>query len=738
MMSRPLAVSLKAKLSTGFLAVTLCCAAVAGALVDHNVSKTTLATFEERLSYETTMLSQMTATALFGPIDPTDTSLDESVHALGRAVRTELSILASDGSVVADSDATDLRAIGSQANAPEIVAARATGAGTSIRDGRMYVARAIARDAMILGFARSSVPMTEVTGYVLAVRRRMAWGSAIALVVAFVLGLLFSSRLVRPLRALSDGARRVGAGDFERAIEVRTNDEIGTLASAFNDMMRNLRQTVAKLDRRNRDMRIVLDNVTQGLLTVDRSGVVSAEKSTMVERWFGPIPPGTRFVDCVGRGDPHAAQCFAMQWEQLLDGMLPLDLVLDQLPRRLTRDGRLFELSFTPIFEGGDSDRLDQLLVVIADVTARVAAERAEAEQREVASILERATRDKSGVLDFLLDAETLVRGLSSEARPSLADTRRALHTLKGNCAIFGLQRIAVMCHQIESRMEESGGDLVAGDVGALREAWSATAGRLSALLGNASQVVIDDDDYRAVLRAIVSGTERGEVARMVREWRMDRLSGRLERFGEQARALGQRLDKRIDVEVSACSLRLPREAWSSFWAGFVHVVRNAVDHGIEPEEDRIRAGKSGVGHIRLSATRTNREVVIEIADDGRGIDWPKISARAVAMGLPAHSEDDRITALFTDGVSSKDTVTELSGRGVGLGALRAACSELGGSVTVASETGRGTALRFRVPLVESSPPRSERDTSPPRAGLEPPSSYDEHSPSAEPAPARA
>jgi hypothetical protein len=85
---------------------------VAGALVDHNVSKTTLATFEDRLSYETTMLSQMTASALFGPIDPTDTSLDESVHALGRTVRTELSILASDGSVVADSDATDLRAIG--------------------------------------------------------------------------------------------------------------------------------------------------------------------------------------------------------------------------------------------------------------------------------------------------------------------------------------------------------------------------------------------------------------------------------------------------------------------------------------------------------------------------------------------------------------------------------------------------------------------------------------------------
>ena len=559
----------------------------------------------------------------------------------------------------------------------------------------MYVARAIVRDGKTLGFARSSVPMSEVTSYVLAVRARMAWGSAIALAVAAVLGFAFSSRVVLPIRALSKGAKRVGAGDFDHTIDVRTGDEIGELAASFNDMTKSLRRTVAMLDGRNRDMRIVLDNVTQGLLTVDRACVISKERSAMVEAWFGPAPEGTRFPEYIRPGNPHAADAFELQWEQLLDAILPLALILNQLPKRMVRGDQLFEASYTPILAEGEGEKLDALLVVLTDVTARVAAERAEAEQREVASVLERATRDKAGVLEFLVISESQVRDLTGGGARPVVEARRLLHTLKGNCAIFGMQRIATLCHGIEARMQEDGGGLSRDEIAALRGAWDRVANRLGALLGDTSQMVIDDEEYRQVLQAISDGTSRVEVTRMVTEWRLERVRDRLQRSAEQARELARRLEKgALEVEVASDGLRLPREAWSAFWAAFGHLVRNAVDHGIEPPQERLRAGKPESGSIRLTARRDARAVHIAVTDDGRGIDWSAIAARAQALGLPAGRREDLVAALFVDGLTSTTVVTDVSGRGVGLGALQQACRALGGRVTVQSEPGLGATFR--------------------------------------------
>jgi two-component system, chemotaxis family, sensor kinase CheA len=696
-----MAVSLKTKLSAGFVAVTVSGTLIAALLVDRNVSRTTLAGFEDRLSYETTMLGQMTANALFGEIDPNDTSLKESVRTLGAAVHTQLAVIAKDGTIVADSETDDARAMGSQVDFPEIVAARATGKGTAVRDGRLFVAAAIVRDGGTLGYARSSVPMSELSAQLSAVRKRMVTGSGVALLFAAVLGLLFASALVRPIRALSRGARRVGAGDFEHVIEISASDEIGELARAFNDMTASLRSTIAQLNGRNRDMRLVLDNVDQGLLTIDRDGSMSAERSAVVAKWFGPAPESEKLVDYLKRVDSDAAEAFEVQWEELLEESLPRALLLHQLPKRLHSGQKTFSLSYSPITEA--DDRMSKLLIVVSDISSRLAAERAEAEQREVATMFERIMRDKSGVIDFLMDAETLVKELTAASRPSLVETKRQLHTLKGNAGVYGMLGIANLCHEIENRMGESHGDVSEADRTALRRAWAQTADRLSHLLGDRNPVVsIDDGEYAFVLRALLDGTPRTDVVRMVREWKMERASERLERFAGQARDLAKRLQKGdIKVEVESAGLRIPREEWATFWSSFTHVVRNAVDHGLESPEERRKVGKDPNGRIRLTAERVGRTVQISMTDDGRGIDWEKVAKRARAAGLPAARSEDLVAALFADGFSTKETVSDVSGRGVGLGAARQACERLGGYVAVESVQNVGTTFRFHMPIPE-------------------------------------
>ncbi len=174
----------------------------------------------------------------------------------------------------------------------------------------------------------------------------------------------------------------------------------------------------------------------------------------------------------------------------------------------------------------------------------------------------------------------------------------------------------------------------------------------------------------------------------------------RLERIAEQARRIARRLTKgEIDVAIEDHDLRLDPKRWASFWSAFIHAVRNAADHGLEAPDERTQAGKSERGHMSLRTVARGDDLIIEIEDDGRGIDWAALGEKARGLGLPADGDAEIREALFSDGVSTAAQVTEISGRGIGMGAVRAAARALGGDVTVHSEAGRGTRVAITFPL---------------------------------------
>ena len=130
----------------------------------------------------------------------------------------------------------------------------------------------------------------------------------------------------------------------------------------------------------------------------------------------------------------------------------------------------------------------------------------------------------------------------------------------------------------------------------------------------------------------------------------------------------------------------------------------------METPEERRAAGKPEVGTIRLRTEVVGQRFVIEIADDGRGIQWQRVAASARKAGLPAATREDLFIALFKDGISTVEIANELSGRGIGLGATKAACEALGGSLRVDSTEGRGTRFELSWPLsILSRGPGSDR-----------------------------
>ena len=139
---------------------------------------------------------------------------------------------------------------------------------------------------------------------------------------------------------------------------------------------------------------------------------------------------------------------------------------------------------------------------------------------------------------------------------------------------------------------------------------------------------------------------------------------------------------------------------YSDFLHSLVHVFRNAVSHGIEKPGARAEAGKDEAGMILCTVTQQDNSVTIAIADDGAGIDLELLRARLVDIGQPADLPDEAVMqSVFTDQVSTQEEADEVSGRGVGLGAVRQAVEALGGSAQVSSAARRGAVFKFILPL---------------------------------------
>jgi two-component system chemotaxis sensor kinase CheA len=191
----------------------------------------------------------------------------------------------------------------------------------------------------------------------------------------------------------------------------------------------------------------------------------------------------------------------------------------------------------------------------------------------------------------------------------------------------------------------------------------------------------------------------------MVMQIRMIPVGAVFMRFPRLVRDVASKLDKNVELELVGKETELDRTVVDAIGDPLVHLIRNSLDHGLESPADRVAAGKSPIGRLTIAARHAGGSIAITVKDDGRGIDPARIAAVAVQRGLISEEQaplvDMRgaVELLFTPGFSTAAEVGTLSGRGVGMDAVRAKLRELGGEVTVTSVPGEGTVNEIRLPL---------------------------------------
>ncbi len=223
------------------------------------------------------------------------------------------------------------------------------------------------------------------------------------------------------------------------------------------------------------------------------------------------------------------------------------------------------------------------------------------------------------------------------------------------------------------------------------------------------SKGTLEDLDTSIKSKRLSSVTTRidrisGELRESVLDMKMTEVKTVFRRFPRMVRDLAKENDKKINFEMEGEEIELDRTVLERITDPLVHLLRNAVDHGIEPIEERKEKGKTPTGTIKLAATQKEENVVIEISDDGSGLDLEKIKEKAIEKGLATEeeleemSDEDIYMFIFNSHFSTKDQVTKVSGRGVGMEVVKKTMDSLGGEVSVESTIDEGTTFRMTLP----------------------------------------
>ncbi|MGF6775214.1 MCP four helix bundle domain-containing protein [Paraburkholderia sp. GAS334] len=544
--------------------------------------------------------------------------------------------------------------------------------------------------------------------------------TGIAVILLTSIGSLLYRQITRPLSRMQAMMSEIASSqDFTRRVPVGRMDEIGHSIVAFNGMIEKIQESSALLKQKTADIQAMLQNMQQGILTVVDGAVIHSEYSAYLQAIFETDDiAGRGLMDLVFAGTDLGADVLsqidaaahACLGEDCINFAFNQHLLVNEINLRMP-DGRVKTLDLRWSAITDDTDTIVRLMLCVRDVTElrKLAAEAGEQKRRlemigEILAVSEEKFHQFiESSAGFVSENERIIRKHSQADGAAIAELFRNMHTIKGNARTYNLQYLTNVVHETEQRYHElrqadadrawDQEDLMQ-ELSRVREAIESYAtinevslGRKGAgrrgdverhlmvdrahireslhLLETANVASIDDlismrDAVRQTLRLV--GTESvGES-----------LAGVLDSLPSLAQELGKVAPV---VRIDDNGYRLRSQAGGTLRNVFMHLLRNSIDHGIETGDERIAKGKLPAGAIDIEVGVDNDMLQVTLSDDGRGLALARIRGIAIERGWVGAEEklDDEAIAqlIFRPGFSTAHAITEVSGRGVGMDAVR-------------------------------------------------------------------
>ncbi|MGA7813759.1 ATP-binding protein [Caballeronia sp.] len=544
--------------------------------------------------------------------------------------------------------------------------------------------------------------------------------TGIAIVLLTSIGSLLYRQITRPLSGMQGMMSEIAASqDFTRRVPVGRMDEIGHSIVAFNGMIQKIQENASLLKQKTADIQAMLQNMQQGILTIVEGAVVHAEYSAYLEAIFETKEiAGRKLMDLVfsdtdlGADDLSQvdAASHACLGEDSINFTFNQHLLVGEIAKRMP-DGRvkILDLSWSAITN--ESDLIVRLMLCVRDVTElrQLAAEAGEQKRRlEMIGEILAVSQEKfhqfiESSSDFVSENERIIRKHSQADGAAIAELFRNMHTIKGNARTYNLQHLTNVVHETEQtyaelRQPESerawNQEGLVLELARVKEALESYATINEVSLGRKGAVrrgdverylMIDIEHIQDSLRQLeaVNPDNLGELISMRDSVRRtlqllgtesvsEALSGVLGSLPSLANELGKEAPL---VRVQDNGYRVQSHAGETLKNVFVHLLRNSIDHGIESAEHRVARGQPPTGAIDIEVGVDAGALQITVSDDGRGLALGRIRSIATEKGWigpdDTVSDEEVANLIFRPGFSTAEKVTEVSGRGVGMDAVR-------------------------------------------------------------------
>jgi sensor domain CHASE-containing protein/signal transduction histidine kinase len=589
----------------------------------------------------------------------------------------------------------------------------------------------------------------------MTVRYLIASIIAVGFVFGLVIIILLQKTVLSRVAKLGVDVKAIAMkGDHASRVSVAGKDELTGLGKSVNEMLTSLERVEGEVRRRNSEMEMIMKTVPAGLLSLDENFCVNPEVSASAE-WILGVGScaGRDFFEVIGRTGQHADEGVLLReyleqvlleplTEREMAGLNPFETLCLHCG-----DHRETWVKLRYFIIRRDAGQKSHLLVVIEDVTeAKKLTDRIRKSEQENLQ-LKVIVEDPDLFREFLAEMnkivayiQDLVRLLASPetGKAVVNELFRSVHTLKGSADAYGLLAVAEIAGELEESIA-SCKDLPAVSpaiVGATGESFVRLAQAVAEVVDNAAKILGEDVDnaseinlritldkirteclaVREIIRNDLDDTAVARALTVKIEQRLQNLREIPARRG-LAKALKimpgllQRCGKNITINFGGAEVPIDCELARELTSPLIHLLRNAVDHGIEDPEERIAMGKNGRGSIMVSIERDEQKLSLTVADDGRGLDPRQLKEHAARNGIIdearacSMTDDEARKLIFIPGFTTAKTVSGISGRGVGMDVVHeSVCTRLGGEVGIESEPGRGTRFVLMVPFEKPDP----------------------------------
>lgn len=546
------------------------------------------------------------------------------------------------------------------------------------------------------------------------------------ILITFFLALFLSRTIATPLSKYSETCLEISNGNYKKRVRVfGEKSEIAILGKSFNFML-------DRVDEKDRSMKALLDGLSTAVFSFDKAGDISTERSIACKQIFGTDDFTTIykfFKIYSGTEQQTVAESLQLLWDpeisvdfdSLITGVFPAVLTL---PLGSEKIEKYITLNYKRNLD--NDGNLQKVILLANDITESTEAQKNSVLQAERVDRITKASLSAESYLEsklsfsnIIVDGKMLLqKGASKISDEQMLVLKRNLHSLKGELAIMGHRSCAKLVHQIESLLQDSTNSAVdqqlVEKIRNVELAFLSESQDVLSVLGLDQQTKMIKVNAEKIQQLVNYVKDEKNFSSMEKELLLVKLNGLLQKplqtyfqkFENYVTETAEKLEKSAQLHFDSESDEVTFSEVQQLDVVFGHLIRNSLDHGIEEPYQREDAGKPNAGQITISVHRNSadKNLKITVRDDGRGIDDRKLASKAVEKNIwsaekaKEATKQEALNLIFLSDFSTKDVVTETSGRGVGMDAVKAEIEKLGGTIQLQTELSKGTQFIITLP----------------------------------------